>query len=294
MFIPAVLLCSVLVTSIQSFSDIYFGPGNRFYTPSLTTHSHCRGFLSSWEHKLARCHLYIHPAGLFLDPEFEFPLTACLNYTDSSQERKILLTEFRAMNTINPEGFGRYKEIQATHAKTVLLVPLLNVILGPGGSRKNLIRQSEGKLIRNMLIVLAPTEKENVTVKYGDDFTRNLTQKLLPFAQKQENTRMIQLNAWHLVNMQKLFDWDGLKQFMGIILYARPETGSKLSKHEIWSRIPVVFQDRIYLDVLNPFTEYNSAGNCLPFALHTAISCAMSLIAAVGLLRLPRSLFSVQ
>lgn len=243
-FIYTLILSQVFLTWAV---DIHWE--NSFYIKPLTNQKNCKAFFNSW-YRFARCDLYIDEfrAKLFLDPLSERSLKNCLSHATDAQQKKLLLTDFRGVTSISPLLEANYSSLKLDKEMSVHLIPLYRVFMGPGGNWSEIIREPPDSF-RNTLIVLAPTEEENIRARYPGNFEKLLDQSVLNFSMFRDTTRMIQLNAWHLINMRKMFTWHGLKYFMGIILYATPKHARFLSISKLKSRIPVEYHDRVYLDI---------------------------------------------
>lgn len=223
---------------------------NSFYVNPLKTKKDCKSFFASWNYKFARCDIYTDETKkkLYLDPQSMRSLKVCLDSATDAQDKKLLITDFRRVQSVSPLLGANYSSLQEAKESSVHLIPLFRVLLGPGGT-ENEIFEKPPDSFRHTLIVLAPSEEENITAKYPDNFEKLLDKKALKFFMFRDNSRMIQFNAWHLMNMDKVLTWHGLKYFAGIILYATPKHAQLLSIRELKSRIPTDYHDRVHLDI---------------------------------------------
>lgn len=265
MEIIQIFIILMAISCINSTDPSFEGIEFSFFVKPLSSLELCEEFLNSWQFKFARSAVYKKGSTLYIEPLRFFSLERCLNTTLGIQEKKLLITEFREMKMLEPSVWAQYKIMAEAYKDYVDMVPLMNVIVGPGGNSKNIFTHPS-PLMRDTTLILGADEVENITAKYPDHWEKELQEKILPFAIYQVNARMIQLNAWHLLNTHQQLEWDGLKYFMGILLYASPKHRKQLDEAEVMTLIPMKFHRRVYLDIgiLDPVEPSNASAKNLP------------------------------
>lgn len=229
-------------------------PGAKFYESRLLSLSDCHSFLNS-NSNAARSFLFINsksPERFFIDPKFTASLTSCLfSATDNAQVR-FVITEFRGVQHFDEETWQVFKNLSYTTREWVNLMPHFNVLLGPGGDPKDVFPKQPIQTFLDLWIVVSCSESEDIKTAYPKDFIIQLEKTILPFARG--SNRMLQLNGFHLANMEKSFDWKGLKKFGAIIIH----THRLLTKERVESKIPKESRDLIIYDTELFYSESSS------------------------------------
>lgn len=244
----------------------FFNEEDQFFPERVDSVAMCAKFFNQPTFKFARSDIYGGARKWYLDPALTISMESCLNKTNESMDKKLLITEFRNINYILSLAWESYIQLRNSKPNVAILVPMFSVVMGPGGRLNDLYKKRD-VFVTNILAILAPAEEENITAKYPKDFKKKLDKKLLVFNNGQENTWLVQLNAWHLYNTNTIFDWDGFKMFMGIILHASPKYADLLSHKQLRSRIPLRFQDRLFMDFPGDMQRISTSEGKIPFQL---------------------------